>query len=303
MRIHRMTSIALLTTLMAGGAGCGRQPGGKALAVVNGQPITEQDVTERLAKLSPAYRQALGNDRHRLLEEMVLEVLLLQEASRRGLDRDQEVRRLLLEARKQIMIGRLLEREAREKTQVADQEIAEFYEANKEQFAQPERWRASQILVNTEEQAKQAMDRLGKGEPFEKVATEISQDPSKKRGGDIGFFSKGQLIPEFEEACMQLKVGQTSGIVKTSLGYHVIRLSDHQPAQQRGLSDVKEQIAQELKSRRERSRVDQFVSTIRKQAQVFIRDDSARSTPASSESAQAPASSEVPAASAPTNPQ
>ena len=103
MRIHRMTSIALLTTLMAGGAGCGRQPGGKALAVVNGQPITEQDVTERLAKLSPAYRQALGNDRHRLLEEMVLEVLLLQEASRRGLDRDQEVRRLLLEARKQII--------------------------------------------------------------------------------------------------------------------------------------------------------------------------------------------------------
>ena len=260
---------------VAGMGGCGR-PSGKALAVVNGHAITEQDVAARFEKLNPSLRKALANDRRRLLEEMVLEVLLFQEARRRGMEQDVQVRELLREARKQIMIGRLLEIEGRERAEATDQAIAEFYEANKAQFTQPEQWRASQILCTSEEQAKAAMDRLGRGEPFEKVAAEMSQDPSKNRGGDIGSFGKGQLIPEFEEACMQLQVGQTSGIVKTSLGYHLIRLVDHQPAQQRGLSDVKEQIAQELKGRESRSRVDQFISRLRKKAQVFIRDDASR---------------------------
>ncbi len=262
-----LSCLALLT------AGCGR--GGKALAVVNGESITEQDVTARLQKLSPAYRQAIGSDRRRLVEEMVLETLLYQEARKRGVDRDPQAQELLSEAKKQIMIGRLLEQQSRQNGAASDQEIAAYYEANKAQFMQPERWRASHILVTTEDAAKTVIERLGKGETFEALAAELSQDPSKARGGDIGFFSRGQLIPEFEATCAQLKVGQTSGMVKSPLGYHVIRLTDHQPAQQRALADVKEQIAREIQSQHQRARVDQFVSQLRKQAHVFIRDDAA----------------------------
>lgn len=290
---NRLLLIAL-ATLLAVVEGCGR-PGGKTLAVVNGQAIREQDLEQRFAKLSPAYRQALGGDRRRLLEEMVLEVLLLQEARKRGIDRDPEAQRLLREARRQILIGRLLEREGRERAQVTDGEIAAFYEQHKVQFAQPERWRASHILVKSEEQAKTVMDRLGRGEPFEQVAKELSQDPSKTRGGDIGFFSRGQLVPEFEEACVQLKVGQTSGIVQSPLGYHVIRLIDHQLAQQRGLSEVTEQITQELKSRHERARVDQFVSQLRKQAHVFIRDETLPRTPPVAEASDTEPAAATPA--------
>ncbi|MBI4313222.1 MAG: peptidyl-prolyl cis-trans isomerase [Candidatus Omnitrophica bacterium] len=258
-------------------AGCGR-PNDKVLAVVNGQTITDRDVQTRMSKLAPALRQALKSDRRRLLEEMVLEALLVQEARRRGLERDAQVQELLREAKKQILIGRLLEREGRQQVQVDDQQIAEFYEANKARFAVPERWRASHVLVPTEEKARAALDRLSKGESLEKVAGEMSEDASKSRGGDIGFFSKGQLIPEFEEASMQLKVGQTSGIVKTSLGYHIIQLTDHQPVQQKGLAETKEQIVQELKSQKERGAVDQFVGKLRKQAQIFIREDQAKSS-------------------------
>ena len=273
------SQVAVVALMMVGGAlaflGCGKSATDKTLAVVNGQVIAERDVETRLAKLTPTYRQALKGDRRRLLEEMVLELLLLQEARTRGLERDPQVVALLQEARKQILIGRLIEQEGRERIQVTDQEIAEYYEQNKAQFTQPERWRASHILVNTEPEAKTVMDRLGRGEPFEQVAGEVSMDPSKKRGGDIGYFTRGQLVPEFEDACVQLRVGQTSGVVKSPLGYHIIQLADHQPAQQRSVADVQEQITQEIRGKQERARVDQFVSGLRKKAQVFLRDDAA----------------------------
>lgn len=282
-----MRTLGVLSLIVCAMAGCGRS-GGKPLAVVNGQVITEQDVAARLAKLTPAYRQALGHDRRRLLEEMVVETLLVQEARKRGLERDPQVRQLARDAQKQILIGRLLEREGRDKVQVADQEIAAYYDAHQDQFVEPERWRASQILVTTEPAAKGVVERLGKGESFERLAADLSQDPSKSRGGDIGYFTRGQLIPEFEAACLQLAVGQTSGVVKSSLGYHVIRMTDHRPGAQRGLGDVREQVAQSIRSQRERGLVEQYLSVLRKQAQVFLRDDAAGSTPRESPSAEPP---------------
>lgn len=288
-------SVCYALLVAVGTAGCGSSAP-QALAVVNGQPITQRDLDARMAKLTPAYRQALGNDRRRLLEEMVLETLLIQEARKRGIERDSQVQTLLQEAKKQIMIGRLLEREGREQVEVSDQEIAAYYERHKTQFAQPERWRASHILVSTEPEAKVVVERLGKGESFEVVAKQVSQDPSKQRGGDIGYFSRGQLIPEFEEACVQLKVGQTSGVVKTSLGHHVIRLVDHQPVQQRALAEVKDRIIQELRSQQERARVDRFLAQVRKSAHVFIREEALPPVQPAQPAAGEPSSPEPPAA-------
>src|SRR3989338_1115726 len=278
---HRVVSLAtlLVTGLLL--TGCSGR-GGKTVAVVTGQVITEADVAHRMTKLPASYRQALGGNQRRLLEEMVLETLLFQEARKRGLDRDPLVQELLTEAKRQIMIGRLMEQEGQREGPVGDPAVAEYYDQHKAEFSQPERWRVSQILVPTEPQAKQVLDRLGRGESFGGVAEELSQDPSKTKGGDLGYFSRGQLIPEFEEAVFQLKVGQTSGVVKTSLGYHVISLADHQLPQQRGLGDVREQIVQDLQSRRGRSRVDQFVGQLRRQAHVFIRDDAAQASAAAS---------------------
>ncbi|MBI4227619.1 MAG: peptidylprolyl isomerase [Candidatus Omnitrophica bacterium] len=244
-----------------------------------------------MKNLSPAARSAIGDDRRRLLEEMVLETVLFQEARKRGMDREPQVRELVAEARRQIMIGRLMEKEGEQSPPVTDQEIVEYYEQRKAQFAQPERWRASHILVSTEAQAKEALERLGKGERFERVAEALSQDTSKSKGGDLGYFSRGQLIPEFEEAATQLQVGQTSGVIKTSLGHHVISLTDHQAAQQRGLGDVRDQITQELKNRRARARSDQFVNELRKQARVFIRDN--ETPPSAPEPADVPEAAPV----------
>ena len=79
------------------------------------------------------------------------------------------------------------------------------------------------ILVKTEKDAQVAMERLGKGEKFANVAREVSLCPSRKRGGDLGTFPRGRMVKEFEQAAFALQKGQTSAIVKTQFGYHIIR--------------------------------------------------------------------------------
>ena len=79
------------------------------------------------------------------------------------------------------------------------------------------------ILVRTEKDAQVAMERLGKGEKFANVAREVSLCPSRRRGGDLGTFTRGRMVKEFEQAAFALQKGQTSPIVKTQFGYHIIR--------------------------------------------------------------------------------
>ena len=79
------------------------------------------------------------------------------------------------------------------------------------------------ILVKTEKEVNSVLERIKKGEKFSAIAKEVSLCPSKKRGGDLGTFSRGQMVKEFEKAAFALDKGQISGIVKTQFGYHIIR--------------------------------------------------------------------------------
>ncbi len=82
---------------------------------------------------------------------------------------------------------------------------------------------AAHVLVKTEKEANAVLERLNKGEKFANIAKEVSLCPSKKRGGDLGTFGRGKMVKEFEEAAFALQKGQTSSIVKTKFGYHVIK--------------------------------------------------------------------------------
>lgn len=253
-------------------SGCGQ--GGKIAAVVNGQVIMEKELENRISRIREATsRPGQPVDRQRILEEMITEQVVLQEAQRRRLDREFEVQRLLAEARRQILVGRFLEILAKEKAvEVTPEEVRQFYESQTGRFTEPESFRASHILVKTEEQAKKALNRLKGGEPFAKVAEELSIDPTRVRGGDIGPFSPGQVIPEFEEQCRHLKPGQLSGIVKTSFGFHVILLTDHRAARQRPLEDVQDQIRKQLTLQHQQRQVGEAVQQLRAKAQVQIRE-------------------------------
>ena len=140
---------------------------------------------------------------------------------------------------------------------VTEADAKKFYDENPQHFNQPAQIKASHILCGKRgikedeypaelEKIEAAKARLDAGEAFEEVAKEVSTCPSKDKGGDLGFFGKGQMDPAFEEAAFALEVGQTSAIVKTSFGYHIIKLTDKKEGGETPFDEAKGQITQFL---------------------------------------------------------
>ena len=267
------------------------------VATVGNEVITMQDLDARIAKM-PSYYQTMLKDRKKdVLEDMVLEILFYNEAKKRGLQNDKEVKEMLEEAQKKIMVAKLVKDEIENKVSVSDKEVESYYNAHKEEFNIPERWKASHILLKTEEEAKAVLADLAQGKSFEDEAKDKSQDTSAKKGGDLGYFAKGQMIPEFEEAVSKLEVGQTSGVVKSQFGYHVIKLIDKKPPQAQELKDVSEKIKNELLMTKRRDAFDKIVAGLKAGTKVTTNDSLfASPAPAKAPAAQAPAvQTQVPA--------
>ncbi len=105
-----------------------------------------------------------------------------------------------------------------------DTEVEKYYNDHRADYDQPVELLASHILVSSEQEAEAAMARLKSGEPFERVAKEMSKDPATAvRGGKLAPFKRGTLVPEFEDAAFALKTGEISGIVKSQFGFHIIK--------------------------------------------------------------------------------
>lgn len=148
----------------------------------------------------------------------------------------------------------------RDTIELSEDELFEYYEANPEEFTQEEQVRARHILLQvggdrTEQQAEEQMlairDRLAAGEDFATVATELSDDPgSKAQGGDLGFFARGQMIGEFEEAAFSAVPGEVVGPVKTNFGYHLIQVEERRDAGRSSFAEAQEQIRSRLLNQR-----------------------------------------------------
>lgn len=261
---------ALLLAVILSLAGCGDAKS-KPLAKVNGRVITVGDFETRLSKM-PAYYKALASQRKKdFLDDMISEQLMYKEALKRGLNRDPEVKELLEEARSKILVAKLLEVEGK-KTVVSEDEIKEFYEAHKDDFVTPLKMRASHIMVDTEEGAKEVLQKLSDGGDFAQLAKEYSKDPSKERGGDIGYFVKGQLMPQIEEVCLKLEVGQTSDMIRTKFGYHIIRLTDKVEPRMVDFSEVKVAIEKELKDKARQQAMTDLIKSLKAKAHIKINE-------------------------------
>ena len=145
----------------------------------------------------------------------------------------------------------------------AEKDIADFYKQNlKKLFSYPDRVRARHILISAsadtsaadkrkaKAQAEQVLAQLQKGADFAKLATQYSDDPgTRERGGDLGFFSRGQMIKPFEEAAFKLKPGQLTGVIETSFGYHIIKVEEVKPAHVDTLEQARPRIIELVKER------------------------------------------------------
>lgn len=153
---------------------------------------------------------------------------------------------------------------------VSDADIKTFYDKNLSYYSQPESVKARHILVKTEEEANSLIAQLKTGANFEQLAKEKSIEPgAKESGGDLGTFTKGKMVPEFETAAFAQKVGTFSTApVKTEFGYHVIRVEAHTVAAAPDYSKIKDQVGQDALNQAKDAKFQTYFQDLRKNAKI-----------------------------------
>ncbi|MDR9854427.1 peptidylprolyl isomerase [Paenibacillus sp. VCA1] len=234
----------------------------EAVATVNGEKITKDKLYGALVKVGGT----------QTLDTLISETLLNQELSKKGLkvtqadiDKekafikkqygDEETFQSALaqsgmseedfndQMEMQAKLRKLLEPEVK----VTDEDVKKYFEENKASFDTPEEVKASHILVATKEEAEDILKQLKNGADFAKLAKEKSTDPgSKDQGGDLGYFPRGKMYKEFEDAAFKLKDGELSGVVKTQAGYHIIKKTGYKAAHTATLDEKKADIKEQL---------------------------------------------------------
>ena len=226
----------------------------KILAKVGALSVTESEVDEFHAGLG-ARGQAYNNPEGRkvILEQLIGNKLILQDARRNLLEGEAEYRAELARVKERLVI-RYAQNKILSAVKVTDSEVAEYYESHKSELAGGESVSAAHILVDTEEKALEILAKIKSGEvTFEDAARENSSCPSGQNGGDLGTFTRGQMVPEFDKAVFEMAVGEiTDAPVKTQFGYHLIKLSAKNESKVPSLDEVKAELTEALLNEKRR---------------------------------------------------
>ncbi|WP_373046759.1 peptidylprolyl isomerase [Vulgatibacter sp.] len=295
MSIRRAAALATLLVL-AGCTEAGEDARDPVVARVNGEPIRAAELRAALAQVGlGAVPAELANT---VLEEIVDQRLLLRAAREKGLRvADEEVDRavtrlqadypgetfgemlaaegiepasLRTRARKALLVQRLFVEEVVARVAVTDDEIAAWIEAHGAELAKPERVRAAQIVVKSEEEARRLHAELQKGASFEELAAAHSLSPDGKNGGDLGFFARGEMPPPFDEVCFSLQPGKLSDVVSSSYGFHVFKVLERHEAVTPEPETLRREAERRLRREKEAAAQTAFLRRLREAAQIDV---------------------------------
>jgi len=259
----------------SGGATQDGQKTGAVLAEVNSGSITTGDFDRELKNL-PEYLKTMADTpqgRKEMLDTMIIRELILQQAAKDGLDKGPEIEEKLQDLKKRLIVESFLKKKVEAESKVSDEDLKKFYEQNKDKFKSGEQIKASHILVKTEKEAKDILAQLKSGGNFEALAQKSSADSSAAKGGDLGWFGKGSMVPVFEKAALALKEGQISEVVKSDFGFHIIKLTGKRAAGIRPFEEVKEQIKGAIMPTKQQEVFQKIKEELKKTAKITIKED------------------------------
>jgi peptidyl-prolyl cis-trans isomerase C len=179
-----------------------------------------------------------------------------------------------------LSIKGLIDQQIASKVVITDEESKAYYDKNPQMFEQPEQIKASHILIKVDAKADDAtkaearkkieevQQKLKDGGDFAALAKEYSEGPSSTKGGDLGYFRRGQMVKPFEEAALALKPNEVSEVVETRFGYHLIIVYDKKPLQTLAYADVKDKISQRMKQEKIEKEAVQYVDKLKKGAKI-----------------------------------
>lgn len=244
----------------------------KVLAIVNGQEITEKDL-QLTAMRFPRERQGFFNTeegKKQLLDQMISFELIYLEAKGSDIEKDENYLMQVEMAKKELLIQTAISK-IMDGVEVEDSEVEDYYKANEKMFMNPETVTASHILVDTEEKAEKIKAEILNGKSFANAALEYSSCPSNMQGGNLGAFSKGQMVPEFEEAAFGMNVGDLSDPVKTQFGYHLIKVEGKNEASLKPFSEVESSIRNMLMQERQAYKYMEYVNGLKGKIKVELK--------------------------------
>jgi len=265
----------------------------KVLATIGKEKITEQDVLAPVSMMPPQFRSRYDNPdgRKKLFERAMQMSLLSQEARRLGIDKQEDVAKKIKEMADQIIIQELTRKVITEQVSVSDTDIQQYYNQNTASFVEEEKVKVNVIQFEVKDNAtaavknekkklaEQTLKQLKKGEDFEKLAKELSDDKrTKTRGGNTGFFTRGKRADiygeAFETKAFSLKPGELSDVFSGKNGYYIIKVAERKEQKQQTLEEAKPRIERTLKQEKQKKAFDDYLESLKKRYPVQIKDAS-----------------------------
>lgn len=285
----------------------------KVVGTIDGEAIHESEMDLMYANLNPQQKQQMaGQNREKLLANYLEFRSLVAKARRMGIDKTPDFAKKLKLSSYQLMAAELLQKEGetlQKRTQLSDEEVKAYFEANKDAFKTPGKFSARHILVKTkggangdqglsEEEAQKKMAEIkaefAKGGKWDDLAKKHSEDPgSKEKGGLYEGIAYGQFVPEFEAAVKKQEVGKVGEPVKSMFGYHLIQVENRGDSEAPAFDAVKDQVRQRATQARQEGVWKEFIDGVKKEVN-YVAAEAPAAAPAAAPPAPKPAAAPAP---------
>lgn len=261
----------------------------EVLVQVGDEKLTTAMLEAHIKTLPPQVQEMLKQnpgEKKRMLDNWVEMTLWAKEGQRLGLENTPEVKAKIHDVQNGILAMAAREAALAEVKKVSEEELKAYYDGHGQDFKKAEEVRAQHILIKVPEKAgpeaeekakatiREIQDKLGKGESFATLATQYSEDPgSKARGGDLGFFKRGRMVPEFEAVAFTIPVGQVSEPFRSKFGFHLLKVNEKNPEQMQEFGEVKEKIETLLMEQKKKSLAEERTEALKAKYPVTVNLD------------------------------
>jgi peptidyl-prolyl cis-trans isomerase C len=244
------------------------------LAEAGKQKLTLSQFEKQMENMPPQLKMMLKRNpkiQEQFLDRWVDVALFSQEAKAKKMDQSPSFKARLNDLKNALLAQEFMQKEIQGKVKATEEDKEKYYKEHAKEFTQPAMVKASHILIMVDKEAdaktvkaaeakaKGLKAKLNKGADFAELAKKYSDDPgSKPKGGDLGFFPKGRMVPEFEKAVFSMKKGQISDPVKSKFGYHIIMVEDIKEEKVKPMSEVDAQLQQRVTMQKQQALKDKI---------------------------------------------
>lgn len=266
--------------LWVGGlSGCAPRQDEAVVVIVNGRPITLSEFEFRWSELSEATRARYEKEggKRKFLDDLITRELLMQEARKQGLDQSQSIRERTQRYKEQLILDELLKDKIKTKVEVSKEELEAYFAQHAHELLGPNKVQVSQMLLPNIYAAKDLKKQVESGGDFGKFAQRYSIDEkTKAKGGEVGPYRKGVLVPEVDAVIPTLRPGMVSDPIKTDQGYYIVKVSPLDRETLQADQATRERLRQELIAEKRRRRLEEIVSELRARASIRMADAAGR---------------------------